>query len=229
MWHLHPCVGPHNLASTLIVIVDLDNLVRLTICLFLGNLLMVHLLLLLHEVIWPILLLLLRWCLSRLDPSRCHRTRLQQVIGIRYRHILRYHVAIVLIHRVVTIAIRIHINLIQLVIYLRLKELLDLQTSILGRQLLRQPQQQLILVPMRPLLQLLERILQVLHRVVPQLEQELDHVIGVLLCVHSFFLYFYTRLLVGVDIDLIGTRFLVSLWKCSFVLDLCLCNKFGGQ
>lgn len=73
-------------------------------------------------------------------------------------------------------------------IYLWFEELSHLQSAILGRKFLRQSQQELVLVAMCAFLQFFECILQILHGVVSQFEQELDHVICVLLCVHGCFI-----------------------------------------
>lgn len=156
----------------------------------LWHLLAHRLLLLLHEVIGPILLLLrdgitlLHASAGRHASTGRHRTRLQQIIRVRYRHILGNHIAVVLVDGIVAVAIGVDVDLVELVVDLRLEELLDLEAAVLGGQLLGEPKQELVFVAVRPLLQFLQRILQVLHRIVPQFQKELHHVVRVLLCVH---------------------------------------------
>ena len=111
----------------------------------------------------------------RLGPERCHEWLSRQI------NIGGDHVPVILVDGVVPIPILINVYLIELVIDFRLKKFFDLHPPILSGKSLRQSQQQLVLITLSPLVKFPERVLQILHGVVPELEQELDDVVGVLL------------------------------------------------
>lgn len=91
-----------------------------------------------------------------------------------------------MVNTVVLVPVRVNIDIVQVVVDLVLEQASHHVLAVLGRELLRQPQQQLVLVAVAALVQLAERILQILHRVVPQFEEELDDIIGVLLLRGNF-------------------------------------------
>lgn len=131
----------------------------------------------LQQVIWPQGVWIWRWSVWVL-------LRRSRVL-----HVLRNHILVVLINRVVLVTVGVDINFVELMVDFWLEELLHHLPSILCRKLLSQSQQELILVTLSPLGQLSEGILEVLHRVVSELQEKLDHVLGVLLGIASIYVH----------------------------------------
>lgn len=106
---------------------------------------------------------------------------IQLVLRPRHGHALRDHVAVVLIHRVVLVAVGVDINVVKVIEDLILEKALDHGLALLSGQLLCQPKQQLVLVSVTTFVELPECIFEVLHRVVAQLQEKLDDIVSVLL------------------------------------------------
>ena len=142
-----------------------------------------HLILLmdaLHQIIWLHLVLLhLSLNISVLHRCLANSTRRWA------RHALRYHISVILINRVILVAIGVHIYFIKLMINFWFEKLLHHCPTVLSGQFLSQSEQQLVLVPLSLLGQLPKRILEVLHGVVPKLEQKFDHIFSMLLVILS--------------------------------------------
>ena len=111
-----------------------------------------------------------------------HRTGRDGAAG-RVLHVLGNHVAVVLVHAVVLVAVRVHVHLVKFVVNFGFEELFDHLPAVLGGEFLGQSQKQLILVALRLLGEFAERVLEILHGVVAQLEEKLDDILGVLLLV----------------------------------------------
>ena len=72
--------------------------------------------------------------------SRCQLVRLKQIILLRNSHVLRNHIPVVLIDRIVFIAIGIYVYFIKLMVNFWFEELLDLEPSFLCGEFLSQSQ-----------------------------------------------------------------------------------------
>ena len=118
-----------------------------------------------------------------------HRRRIRIVLicnsacraATRIVEILWDHISVVLIYRVVLVPIGVDIHFVEFMVNFRFEKLFNHVPAILSRQLGSKPQQELVLVALSLLNQLPEGILEILHSIVPQLEQELHHVLSMLL------------------------------------------------
>ena len=122
---------------------------------------------------------------KRLRWVRFHRFTCIQRLR-RHGHALGDHVPIVLVDTVVFVSIRVDVDIVQIVVDFVFEQAPNHVLAVFGSQLLGETQQQLILVAVTAFVQFSKSVLQILHRVVPQLEQELHHVVGVLLLRGNF-------------------------------------------
>ena len=113
-----------------LLLVLVCNLLSHSIVWILRHLILVGL----HQVVWSHLILV------HLVVAILHGCLTESTLR-RARHVLRDHVSIVLVDRVVLVAIRIHINFVELMINFWFEKLLNHGPSILGSQLLSQSQQ----------------------------------------------------------------------------------------